>query len=109
MNSAPTDSTGAARGSLISYATGFGLSIILTAMAFSLVIVGSDLPRPAILLGIFAAAGGQMLVHLHFFLHLNRSSAARWNVLALLATLLVMALFIGLTLWIMSNLNYRMM
>jgi heme/copper-type cytochrome/quinol oxidase subunit 4 len=33
----------------------------------------------------------------------------RWNVLALVITLLIMVLFVGLTLWIVSNLKYRMM
>jgi cytochrome o ubiquinol oxidase operon protein cyoD len=46
---------------------------------------------------------------LHYFLHLDTSSAARWNVLALIFTFLIMILFVGGTLWIMSNLNYRMM
>jgi heme/copper-type cytochrome/quinol oxidase subunit 4 len=36
-------------------------------------------------------------------------SSARWNILALVITLLIMILFVGLSLWIMANLNYRMM
>jgi cytochrome o ubiquinol oxidase subunit IV len=51
----------------------------------------------------------QILVHLHYFLHLDTSSAARWNLLAMMFTLLILALFVGGTLWIMFNLNYRMM
>jgi cytochrome o ubiquinol oxidase operon protein cyoD len=48
-------------------------------------------------------------VHLHYFLHLDTSSTARWNVLAIIFTLIIMVLFVGGTLWIMYNLNYRMM
>jgi cytochrome o ubiquinol oxidase subunit IV len=99
---------GASSGGLASYAVGFVLSIVLTAIAFALVMSG-EVPRLATIVGLFAAAAAQILVHLHFFLHLNRSSAARWNVLALLFTLLVMFLFIAGTLWIMHNLDYRMM
>jgi len=33
----------------------------------------------------------------------------RWNVLALVFTVLIITIFIGGTLWIMSNLHYRMM
>jgi cytochrome o ubiquinol oxidase operon protein cyoD len=104
----PIVSAGASSGSLKSYATGFIVSIVLTGFAFALVIKGAALPRWAILGGISGAAIVQILVHLHCFLHLNTSSAARWNVLALVFTVLIMVLFVGATLWIMSNLKYRM-
>jgi cytochrome o ubiquinol oxidase operon protein cyoD len=109
MNQMPIDSAGAGRGSFKSYAIGFILSIVLTAIAFALVMQSAGLARWAVLFGIFSAAILQILVHLHYFLHLDTSSAARWNVLALVITLLIMILFVGLTLWIMSNLSYRMM
>jgi cytochrome o ubiquinol oxidase subunit IV len=108
MSQAPVDSTGASRGSLKSYLTGFVLSLILTAIPFLLVMSGTW-SSSAILIGIFSAGIVQILVHLYYFLHLDTSSAARWNVLAMIFTLLIMALFVGGTLWIMSNLNYRMM
>jgi cytochrome o ubiquinol oxidase operon protein cyoD len=108
MNDAQIDSTGASRGSFKSYAAGFIVSIILTAIAFALVMSGK-LSRSAALFGIVSAAVVQILVQLHYFLHLDTSSAARWNVLALLFTVLIMILFVGGTIWIMYNLNYRMM
>ena len=108
MNQAPIDSTGVSRGSLKSYLTGFALSLILTAIPFALVMRGT-LSSTAALAVIFSAGLVQILVHLHYFLHLDTSSAARWNVLALLFTLLIMILFVGGTIWIMSILNYRMM
>jgi cytochrome o ubiquinol oxidase operon protein cyoD len=108
MDQTPMDSTGAGTGSLKSYGTGFILSIVLTAIAFALVMSGA-LSGPAILFGIISAAVVQMLVHLHYFLHLDTSSAKRWNLLALLFTVLILCLFVGGTLWIMYNLNYRMM
>jgi cytochrome o ubiquinol oxidase operon protein cyoD len=107
MSQAHIDSTGASRGTFKSYATGFILSIILTVVPFALVMSGS-LSGSAILSGIFAAAVVQILVHLHYFLHLDASSAMRWNVLALLLTLLIMTLFVWGTLWIMGHLNYRL-
>ena len=108
MSPAPIDSIGASRGSLKSYLTGFVLSLILTAIPFALVMSGT-LSSSAILAGIFGAGIVQILVHLHYFLHLDTSSAARWNVVAMMFTLLIMALFVGGTIWIMSSLNYRMM
>lgn len=108
MIQAPIDSTGASRGSLKSYCTGFVLCLILTAIPFALVMSGTW-SFSATLAGIVSAGVMQILVHLHYFLHLDTSSTARWNVLAMIFTVLIMVLFVGGTLWIMSNLNYRMM
>lgn len=108
MEHTPVNSSGASRGSYRSYITGFILSIVLTALAFGVVMFG-DFSRWTILVVIFVAAIAQILVHLHYFLHLDTSSEARWNLLALLFTILIMALFVVGTLWIMYNLHYRMM
>ena len=108
MIQASIDSTGVSRGSLKSYLTGFVLALILTAIPFALVMRGTVSPAAA-LAGIFVAGIVQILVHLHYFLHLDTSSAARWNVLAMIFTVLIMALFVGGTLWIMYSLHYRMM
>lgn len=108
MSQAPIDSAGASKGSLKSYLTGFALSLILTAIPFALVMSGTW-SSSVILACIFGAGIVQILVHLYYFLHLDASSSARWNVLAMIFTVLIMALFVGGTLWIMSSLNYRMM
>jgi cytochrome o ubiquinol oxidase subunit IV len=107
MNRAAVDSSGAGRGSYTSYAVGFILSIILTVIPFAVVMNGALSGTTALSL-IFAAAILQILLHLHFFLHLDTSSAMRWNVLALILALLIMILFVWGTLWIMGHLNYRL-
>lgn len=108
MSQASIAGTGAGRGSFKSYLTGFVLSLILTAIPFAFVMSGT-LSSSATLAGIFSAGIVQILVHLHYFLHVDTSSEARWNVPALIFTLLIMVLFVGGTIWIMSDLNYRMM
>jgi cytochrome o ubiquinol oxidase subunit IV len=108
MSQSPIDSTGVSRGSPKSYLTGFVLSLILTAIPFALVMSGIW-SSSATLAGIFSAGLVQIVVHLHYFLHLDTSSAARWNVLAMIFTLLIMILFVGGTIWIMNSLHYRMM
>ncbi len=108
MSQASIDSTGASTGSLKSYFTGFVLSLILTGIPFAMVMSGTW-SSSATLAGIFSAGVVQILVHLHYFLHLDTSSAARWNVVALIFTLLIMVLFVGGTIWIMFNLYHRMM
>ncbi len=108
MSQAPIDSIGASRGSLQSYFTGFVLSLILTVIPFALVMSGT-LSASATLAGIFSAGFVQILVHLYYFLHLDTSAAARWNLVAMIFTILIMILFVGGTFWIMWSLYYRMM
>jgi len=108
MSQAAIDTTGASRGSLNSYLTGFVLALILTAIPFALV-MGGTWSSSATLAAIFIAGIVQILVHLYYFLHLDTSSAAAWNVLALIFTVLIMVLFVGGTIWIMFNLYHRMM
>ena len=90
------------------YITGFILAMILTALSFSLVMV-KGINRHTAMAAIFIAAMVQMLVHLRYFLHLDRSSAARWNILVLVFTAVLLFIFIGGTLWVMYTLNSRMM
>lgn len=108
MSQAQIDSTGVSRGSLASYLTGFILSLILTAIPFALVMTGAWSPA-ATLACIFGAAIVQIVVHMHYFLHLDASSEEGWNVVAMIFTVLIMILFVGGSLWIMSDLNHRMM
>ena len=108
MSQAPIDNTGVSRGSLKSYLTGFVLSLILTAIPFALV-MGGAWSASAALAVIFVAGIVQILAHLHYFLHLDTSSTARWNIVALLFTLVIMVLFVGGTIWILFNLYHRMM
>lgn len=102
------DSSGTSRGTLKAYIIGLVLALILTAIPFVLVMARA-LSTLAAIVVICGAGVVQILVHLHYFLHLDTSSAARWNVLALIFTLMIMVLFVGGSLWIMQNLNYRMM
>lgn len=108
MSQAAMDSSGASRGTLKAYITGLVLALILTAIPFVLVMARA-LSTLAAIVVICGAGVVQILVHLHYFLHLDTSSAARWNVLALIFTLMIMVLFVGGSLWIMQSLNYRMM
>jgi cytochrome o ubiquinol oxidase subunit IV len=123
---------GEAHGSLRGYVTGFVLSLVLTAIPFGLVMLGVgsgsvpevgvviernaqatkyvvDLTKGIVLGAILITAIVQILVHLHYFLHLDRSSAQRWNLMTFVFTALVVAIFIGGSLWIMFDLHYRMM
>ena len=100
--------SGESHGSIGSYTMGFILSVILTAAAFGLVINGTLTGENA-LLAIAGLAFVQIVVHLVFFLHMNTSSAQRWNVTAFAFTALTAVIVIGGTLWVMHNVSMNMM
>lgn len=99
--------TGAGKGSLKSYLSGFFYALVLTVIPFALVKY-AVFPKPFLLTGIVLAAVVQIGVHLHYFLHLDASSEERWNLLALMFTVFIMFILIGGSVWIMINLHYRM-
>ena len=102
------DAAGASHASVKSYLIGFVLSVILTVIPFALVMQGTW-SKSALLIGISLAALVQLVVQLYFFLHLDSSPGQRWNLLSLVLTAIIVILLVGGSLWIMYNLNVRMM
>ena len=99
---------GESHGSVKSYLIGFLLAAVLTIIPFWAVMHG-DLPRFTTGVIIVVAAVLQILVHLVFFLHLDRSSEQRWNVSAAAFTLVVIGIIVAGSLWVMHNMNVHMM
>ncbi|HEY0286595.1 MAG TPA: cytochrome o ubiquinol oxidase subunit IV [Pseudomonas sp.] len=102
------DDANAGHGSVKSYMIGFVLSIILTAIPFGLVMFPT-ISKVATLWIILIFAVVQVLVHLVYFLHLDRSAAQRSNVIAFAFAGLVIFLLVGLTVWIMFSIHTAMM
>ncbi|MCK1786166.1 cytochrome o ubiquinol oxidase operon protein cyoD [Pseudomonas marginalis] len=102
------DSHDASHGSVKTYAIGFILSVILTLIPFGLVMYPT-LPKSITLMIVLAFAVIQVLVHLVYFLHLDRSEAQRENVVAFVFAGLVIVLLVGLSLWIMFSIHTFMM
>jgi len=90
------------------YLAGFALAVLLTLVSFGLASV-HGISRSFVLSGLFIAAILQMLIHLHFFLHLDRSSKQRWNLITLVFSVLLIFIFVGGSIWVMTTLNARMM
>ena len=107
MSQSRETSVEAGTGSVRSYTIGFVLSVALTIIPFALVMSGA-LPHAATVFCVFAAAIVQIVVQLHYFLHLDTSSGMHWNLLSLVFTVLIMTLFIGGSIWVMYSLHYRM-
>lgn len=99
-------SQGGAHGSRKSYTIGFLLAIALTVVPFGLVMTHASIGTP-LLIVIFAMA--QIVVHIVYFLHVDRSEGQRWNLLALLFTGIVVCIILGGSIWIMHNLYVNMM
>jgi cytochrome o ubiquinol oxidase subunit IV len=99
---------GARHGNPASYLIGFVLSVLLTGAAFALVWLRPAAPQ-RIFEAIVGAALVQMFVHLTSFLHLNRSSTQRWNVVVLAFAALIIVILIGGSIWIITNANHNML
>jgi cytochrome o ubiquinol oxidase operon protein cyoD len=91
------------------YATGFLLSVILTAIPFWLV-MAKVLPSPKVtafvILG-FAAV--QMVVHMVYFLHMDGKAEGGWSMLALLFTVALVVIMLSGSVWVMHHMNTNMM
>ncbi|MBL8894549.1 MAG: cytochrome o ubiquinol oxidase subunit IV [Rhizobiales bacterium] len=90
------------------YMTGFVLAVILTAVPF--VLVSFRLVSATTTLVVIAIlALIQVLVHLRYFLHLDFKDTPRENLVTLAFTAVLIVIMIGGSLWIMVDLNARMM
>jgi cytochrome o ubiquinol oxidase operon protein cyoD len=94
-------------GTYASYITGFILSIFLTMVAY-MTAVRHLLRGNAFVALIVGLALIQFFVQLFFFLHLGRETRPRWKLLVLFFMVLIVLILVLGSLWIMSNLNYRM-
>ncbi len=97
---------------LTAYITGFVLSVGLTILPLVLLraheLGGHAFPSHQVLFAAFVVfAILQLLVQLFFFLHMDEEARPRWNLMALCFALLVVAIVVGGTLWIMSNLSHE--
>jgi len=96
-------------GSRRGYLIGFLLSVLLTAVPFGLVMSGA-LANPVLTaLVIFACAGVQIVVHVVYFLHLDTRGEGGWTLISFVFTVVIVAIVLGGSLWIMYHLNTNMM
>lgn len=100
---------GADHGSLRGYLIGFGLSAVLTAIPFWLVMTNALGNQMASAIAIMAFAVVQIVVHMVFFLHMNTRSESGWTMMALIFTLILVVIALTGSLWVMYHLNTNMM
>jgi cytochrome o ubiquinol oxidase operon protein cyoD len=51
----------------------------------------------------------QIVVHMIFFLHMNTKSEGGWTIMALIFTIIIVAIALSGSLWVMYHLNANMM
>ena len=96
-------------GSLKSYAIGFILSVILTAIPFWLVMTKVITDSGTMGLVLLAFAAVQVVVHMVYFLHMNTKSEGGWNMMALIFTIMIVGIAMAGSLWVMYHMNHNMM
>jgi cytochrome o ubiquinol oxidase operon protein cyoD len=93
---------------LITYITGFIFSIILTLVAYYAV-TQHIFTRNILVIYIIGLALIQFAVQLLYFLHLGEDTKPRFKTMVFLLMLMVVLIVVVGSLWIMHNLDYRMM
>ncbi|QZA58770.1 cytochrome o ubiquinol oxidase subunit IV [Candidatus Rhabdochlamydia porcellionis] len=91
-----------------SYLIGFLLSILLTLVAYFIVV--EHVFSSGILVSTIIGLGVvQMFIQLLFFLHLGQEPKPYWNSLLFLFMLTILVILVIGSLWIMENLKYNVM
>ena len=105
----PVPSTPQGHGSKQTYLVGFGLSAVLTAIPFWLVMTGALGNSGATAAVVILFAVLQILVHTICFLHVNTQAESGWTLIAYLFTGVILLITISGSLWIMYHLSSNMM
>lgn len=96
-------------GTLKSYAIGFLSSLLLTAISFGLVVSG-QLQAATLTYTLIVLAVVQAIIQLLYFLHVGQEEARpRWATITFCFTVLILLAFVIGSLWVMNDLNSRMM
>ena len=97
----------AGRYAMRSYVTGFVLSVILTLIPY-VIVVNHMFGKQSLVVAVVVFGVAQLLVQVIFFLHLSKKSKPRWNIIVLVFTVLIVAILVVGSLWVMYNLNYNL-
>jgi len=97
-----------AHGSLRGYIIGYVSAIALTIAAF-VIAPNTNMAPFSVVAALAVLAIAQMLVHLIFFLHINTAPAQKINVTAFAAAMLIIAIVVVGSIWIMGHLNRNML
>ncbi|MDO5102999.1 MAG: cytochrome o ubiquinol oxidase subunit IV [Lautropia sp.] len=91
------------------YVTGFVLSVILTAIPFTMVMGKWFEASSTAAFWILGLGAIQIVVHMVCFLHMNRKAEGGWTMLAFMFTLLLVVITLAGSLWVMFHLDANLM
>lgn len=98
----------ASHGSLKGYMIGTVLSLVLTLASFGVVMAHLVAPGAGLAL-IVVLCIAQLVVQLFYFLHIGAAREQRSNTAIFICTAFLIAVIVGLSLWVMHNANVNMM
>jgi cytochrome o ubiquinol oxidase subunit IV len=94
------------KGKVVTYTIGFILSILLTFLAYFLV-VNKSLESSTLTFLVMVFAIVQLIVQLLFFLHLGQEEKPHWNLVMAINTAAIILILVVGSIWIMTHLNYH--
>ncbi|MBB97430.1 MAG: cytochrome o ubiquinol oxidase subunit IV [Rhodobacteraceae bacterium] len=111
MSSSAHDTHGSfdARGAYINYLVGFALSVFLTLVPFGLVMSGIEIGLGWALAVIFLFGAAQIIVHVHYFLHVTGKAESGWQAMSLIFTAILLVIVLSGSIWVMFHLEQNMM
>ena len=83
--------------------------MILTAIPFGLVMSGAIENSDVAAMVVMGFGAVQIIVHMVYFLHMNRKAQGGWTFLAFVFTAILLAITLVGSLWVMYHLNYNLM
>ena len=95
-------------GTLQSYLIGFGLSVVLTAIPFWLVMSGVIADKTVAAITIMGFAFVQIIVHVIYFLHVDFKSERGWTIMTFIFTVVILFITLSGSLWVMYHLTSNM-
>ena len=111
-DTAPGDALGEEhdiKGAIVGYLIGLALASGLTIASFAVAAGYGSIWAPGIPVALVALAVGQMGVHLAFFLHITTGPDNTNNILALAFGVLIVAIVLFGSLWIMAHVDHQVM
>ena len=92
-----------------SYIVGFVLSVVLTIIPFAIVMGNMMSSTTLAVLIVFALGAAQMIVHIHYFLHVTARAQEGWMAMSLAFTVLLVVIVMSGSVWVLFHLDANMM
>ena len=96
-------------GSYRSYLIGFALSVVLTIIPFWVVLGEVEISTAAAIAIIFGLGAVQIIVHVHYFLHVTGAAESGWQAMSLIFTAILLVIVLSGSIWVMFHLEENMM